>query len=248
MTASASAGKDAHAPAAEPGREPEKDGPGSHAAAPDVAPVGNAPDTPVADTNADRGQGPAAQSGWLQALKTRLGFEAAPTLRDVLEDALIEEEATASVFTQQERTMLLRILRFGRLRVDDVKVPRVDIIAIDEQEPLSALLELFAQAEVSRIPIYRETLDDPRGMIHIKDLMTWLVRHAGGKGSVAGTLAGALLLGVIFTILNFENGMGWISLSAYWQSVVRGLFLLVVVILQSRLAAKDPGASPKTST
>ena len=71
---------------------------------------------------------------------------------------------------------------------------------------------------------------------------------SGGKGSVAGTLAGALLLGVIFTILNFENGMGWISLSAYWQSVVRGLFLLVVVILQSRLAAKDPSASPKTST
>lgn len=71
---------------------------------------------------------------------------------------------------------------------------------------------------------------------------------SGGKGSVAGTLAGALLLGVIFTILNFENGMGWISLSAYWQSVVRGLFLLVVVILQSRLAAKDPSASAKAST
>ena len=62
---------------------------------------------------------------------------------------------------------------------------------------------------------------------------------SGGKGSVVGTLAGALLLGVIFTILNFENGMGWISLSAYWQSVVRGVFLLVVVILQSRLARQD---------
>ena len=58
----------------------------------------------------------------------------------------------------------------------------------------------------------------------------------GGKGSVWGTLAGAMLLGVIFTILNFENGMGWISLSAYWQSVVRGGFLFVVVVLQSRLA------------
>jgi galactofuranose transport system permease protein len=71
---------------------------------------------------------------------------------------------------------------------------------------------------------------------------------SGGKGSVAGTLAGALLLGVIFTILNFENGMGWISLSAYWQSVIRGLFLLVVVILQSRLASNDPASSPKAST
>ena len=58
----------------------------------------------------------------------------------------------------------------------------------------------------------------------------------GGNGSIGGTLAGALLLGSIFTILNFENGMGWISLSAYWQSVVRGLFLFVVVVLQAKLS------------
>jgi ribose/xylose/arabinose/galactoside ABC-type transport system permease subunit len=57
----------------------------------------------------------------------------------------------------------------------------------------------------------------------------------GGKGSVGATLVGTLLLGLLFTVLNFENGMGWISLSAYWQSVLRGLFLLVVVLLQSRL-------------
>ncbi|MBZ9747788.1 ABC transporter permease [Mesorhizobium sp. CO1-1-7] len=60
----------------------------------------------------------------------------------------------------------------------------------------------------------------------------------GGSGSVMTTLAGVLLLGILFNILNFENGMGWISLSAYWQSVIRGLFLLVVVLLQARLAGK----------
>jgi ribose transport system permease protein len=59
----------------------------------------------------------------------------------------------------------------------------------------------------------------------------------GGVGSVSATLAGVLLLGLIFNILNFENGMGSISLSAYWQSVIRGGFLLLVVILQSRLTA-----------
>ncbi len=57
----------------------------------------------------------------------------------------------------------------------------------------------------------------------------------GGVGSVGSTLAGVLLLGLIFNILNFENGMGWISLSAYWQSVIRGAFLLLVVILQAKL-------------
>jgi galactofuranose transport system permease protein len=57
----------------------------------------------------------------------------------------------------------------------------------------------------------------------------------GGLGSVGATLAGVMLLGLIFNVLNFENGRGFISLSAYWQSVIRGAFLLVVVILQSRL-------------
>ncbi len=67
----------------------------------------------------------------------------------------------------------------------------------------------------------------------------------GGAGSVGTTLAGVLLLGVLFTILNFENGKGWISLSAYWQSVIRGLFLLAVVLLQAqfnnRMRPNDPG-------
>jgi galactofuranose transport system permease protein len=60
----------------------------------------------------------------------------------------------------------------------------------------------------------------------------------GGVGSVGTTLAGVLLLGLIFNILNFENGLGWISLSAYWQSVVRGAFLLLVVTTQARLVAR----------
>lgn len=73
----------------------------------------------------------------------------------------------------------------------------------------------------------------------------------GGLGSVGATLSGVLLLGLIFNILNFENGMGWISLSAYWQSVIRGAFLFLVVIAGSgfgrnlrRLSARNaPTAS-----
>ena len=52
------------------------------------------------------------------------------------------------------------------------------------------------------------------------------------------SVCGALLLGQIFNILNFENGLGVVSLSAYWQSVIRGVFLLVVVALQSRLSRR----------
>ncbi|MDQ2716201.1 MAG: ABC transporter permease [Chloroflexota bacterium] len=58
----------------------------------------------------------------------------------------------------------------------------------------------------------------------------------GGMGTVRGTLVGVLLLGLIFNVLNFENGYGFISLSSYWETVIRGAFLFVVVILQSRLS------------
>jgi ribose/xylose/arabinose/galactoside ABC-type transport system permease subunit len=58
----------------------------------------------------------------------------------------------------------------------------------------------------------------------------------GGKGTVFGSVVGALLLGLILSMLSFENGYGWITLSSYWETVIRGAFLLVVVLLQVRLA------------
>jgi ribose/xylose/arabinose/galactoside ABC-type transport system permease subunit len=60
----------------------------------------------------------------------------------------------------------------------------------------------------------------------------------GGIGSVGATLSGVLLLGLVFNILNFENGMGLVSLRAHWQSILRGAFLLLVVIVQSRLTQR----------
>jgi galactofuranose transport system permease protein len=60
-------------------------------------------------------------------------------------------------------------------------------------------------------------------------------RLTGGDGSIAMTIAGVALLGLVFNLLNFENGLGYISLSAYWQSVIRGAFLLLVIVLQARV-------------
>ena len=61
---------------------------------------------------------------------------------------------------------------------------------------------------------------------------------SGGAGSIAATLVGVVLLGLIFNLLNFENGLGVITLSSYWQSVVRGVFLLIVVLIQAHLLKK----------
>jgi ribose transport system permease protein len=70
----------------------------------------------------------------------------------------------------------------------------------------------------------------------------------GGLGSVASTLAGVLLLGLIFNVLNFENGMGWISLSAYWQTVVRGAFLSLVIIAGSGFGRRLPRWATRGTT
>jgi ribose transport system permease protein len=58
----------------------------------------------------------------------------------------------------------------------------------------------------------------------------------GGVGSVGSTLIGVLLLGLIFVALNFERGQGTFQLNAFWENVIRGVFLLIVVVFQSRLA------------
>jgi CBS domain containing-hemolysin-like protein len=78
----------------------------------------------------------------------------------------------------QERGMLRRILRFGKLTVEDVMVPRADIIAVEDNVPIDDLMRVFRQAEHSRLPVFHETLDDPRGIIHIRDLMSWITAEA----------------------------------------------------------------------
>ena len=123
-----------------------------------------------------------ARSGllsWLTSLPVRLGLQGSQTLRDTLESALKEGEPNSSTsFSSDERRMLLRLLRFGASRVVDIMVPRADIIALDESEPLYELLEQFEEAGVSRIPVFHDTLDDPRGMVHVKDLFGWIVERA----------------------------------------------------------------------
>lgn len=56
---------------------------------------------------------------------------------------------------------------------------------------------------------------------------------SGGAGSIAATLVGVLLLSLLFNLLNFENGLGQLNLSSYWQSVIRGSFLFIVIVVQS---------------
>ncbi|MEM8743655.1 MAG: hemolysin family protein [Pseudomonadota bacterium] len=118
--------------------------------------------------------------GWFARMLARIGIgDEREDAREIIEEALENEESTAQSFSPQERLMLGNLLRFGELRVEDVMVPRADITAIENTASLSELLQVFQDAGHSRIPVYAGTLDDPRGMIHIKDLMAWITAQAG---------------------------------------------------------------------
>ena len=67
--------------------------------------------------------------------------------------------------------MLVNIMRIGQLRLEDVMVPRADIVAIEVSAGPQELIKTFNSAGHSRLPLYRDTLDEPVGMVHIKDLL-----------------------------------------------------------------------------
>jgi CBS domain containing-hemolysin-like protein len=120
-------------------------------------------------------------SSWLGPLRSRLGLRPKPTVRETLEAMLKQEAKDAGSFSAEESKMLLGLLRFGASRVEEIMVPRADITAVEENEPLRELVLTFEEAGISRIPIYHETLDDPRGMIHIKDLFRWISAEVAGR-------------------------------------------------------------------
>ncbi len=116
---------------------------------------------------------------WFNRLAANLGFSGGADARAIIEEALREDDG--ATFTPRERAMLSRVLQFKDLRLEDVMVPRVDIVAIDESATMGDVMALISKAGHSRIPVYRDTLDEPVGMVHVKDLLGWLT---GGKAQV----------------------------------------------------------------
>jgi CBS domain containing-hemolysin-like protein len=123
-----------------------------------------------------------ARERWYERLLTRFGLKPRETFRHDLEDVLAETLQDAS-FSPQERAMLKNVLGFHRIRVDDVMVPRADIVAVAADTTLGDLLNLFRTAGHSRLPVYGETLDDPKGMVHIRDFLDFLAMRADSRAS-----------------------------------------------------------------
>lgn len=89
------------------------------------------------------------------------------------------EPAAPEVAEAETRAMQFNLHNLQTRRIDEIAVPKADIVAIPEDSTLKEVVEVFASSTLTRLPVYRETLDEPLGLIHLKDLS---LRHGFGKG------------------------------------------------------------------
>nr|WP_294815434.1 hemolysin family protein [uncultured Sphingomonas sp.] len=130
---------------------------------------------------------------WRGIRNLLFGDEQEETLRDRIEEAIDEHEdeggkSPAGDLAPIERQMLKNLLHFGERDAGDVGVPRADIIAVEEATSFADLVQLFAEAGHSRLPVYREELDTIIGMVHIKDVFAILATGAPHPPSIAGLI------------------------------------------------------------
>jgi CBS domain containing-hemolysin-like protein len=105
----------------------------------------------------------------------------AAQMRESLEEVIEESDRQSPALSAPERKMLANLLKFGELRVSDVMVPRADIVAVDEDTSLPDFIALFREVQHSRLPVYRETLDVPTGLVHIKDILAYMQIQPDGS-------------------------------------------------------------------
>src|SRR5215212_9762457 len=129
------------------------------------------PIQPAAEASADT-------EGLLGRLARALFGWRAGSIRADLEVVLETGASSETGFSPEERTLLKNILGLRERRVWDVMVPRSDIIAVQQDITLGELVRVFEGAGHSRLVVYNDTLDDPIGMVHIRDLVAFMSARA----------------------------------------------------------------------
>ena len=128
---------------------------------------------------------------WAGVRGLLFGNEPEPTLRDQIEEAIEEHEDEAPAkgdLSSAERQMLRNLLDFGERTAGDVGVPRGEIVAVPETIAFADLVSAFAEAGHSRLPVYRDSLDEVIGMIHVKDVFAILARDETPPDSLTSLL------------------------------------------------------------
>src|SRR5215813_176694 len=121
---------------------------------------------------------PEAGGSWLmRTMRALLGWKPS-TVRADLKDILDVMSPGESGFSPEESRMLKNILGLRERRVGDVMIPRADIVAIQQDINIGELVRVFEGASHSRLVVYNDTLDDPVGMVHIRDLIAFMTARA----------------------------------------------------------------------
>ncbi|MDP9138777.1 MAG: hemolysin family protein, partial [Pseudomonadota bacterium] len=125
---------------------------------------------------------PSPPWGWAR-LKSWLTGTGEQSLRESIEEVIEQHDAVQKPdgMASAARSMMVNVFEFADLRVEDVMVPRADIVALEEAATVEQAMRLFTEANHSRLPVHRGTLDDLAGMIHIKDLLSFIVGAAKPK-------------------------------------------------------------------
>lgn len=147
--------------------EPIHDNPRNTRNLPAVVPPGEAGRTP-------------AENWFLRAFRHLFGWRSSSggSVRDDLQVVLDTSTPDDIGFSAVERTLLRNILDLHERRIADVMVHRADIVAVKRDIPLGELMSLFESASHSRLVVYNDTLDDPEGMVHIRDLLAYMTAQA----------------------------------------------------------------------
>ena len=148
----------------------------------------NAPSRPAEPASGDNqhrnlpvpvGRGSDAESdGFFARLARALfGWGNGPTRADI--EVVLEAAGPGETgVSPEERTMIRNILALRGRRIEDVMVPRGDIVAVQQDITIGELVKVFEKAGHSRLVAYNDTLDDPVGMIHIRDLIAFMTAKA----------------------------------------------------------------------
>ena len=125
----------------------------------------------AASPAAPRGQEGTRRSvrDWLRGVFGRREDEG--SLRESVAELIEDYSADASPAEIDERRLLTNVLHLGDVTAEDVMVPRADIVAVEAATGLADLVKTLSTEAHSRMPVFRESLDDVIGMVHIKDVL-----------------------------------------------------------------------------
>jgi CBS domain containing-hemolysin-like protein len=137
----------------------------------------NTRNLPAVVPQAELGRSP-SENWLLRAIRNLFGFKAGGSVRDDLQVVLDASTPDDIGFSAVERTLLRNILELHERRIADVMIHRADIVAVRSDIPLGELMSLFESAAHSRLVVYNDTLDDPEGMVHIRDLLAYMTAQA----------------------------------------------------------------------